>query len=59
MAKLWSAASVKCFGGGVDAGRFLCQVERLVGEYRRPTVSTFVARGQAVHQLADGARPDP
>jgi type IV secretory pathway TraG/TraD family ATPase VirD4 len=47
MAKLWSAANVKLFGGGVDEEPFLKQLETLIGDYNRITASpTFQHGGQ-------------
>ena len=42
MEKLWSAANVKIYGGGVDDDRFLRRLSDLIGTYERieSTVST-------------------
>ena len=45
MAKLWSAANVKLFGGGVDEEPFLAQLEKLIGDYNRMTASPTVQHG--------------
>lgn len=45
MRTLWSAATVKVYGGGVAEADFLEDLSRLVGEWDRPTVSTSSARG--------------
>ncbi|MGO9957828.1 MAG: type IV secretory system conjugative DNA transfer family protein, partial [Solirubrobacteraceae bacterium] len=37
--KLWTAANVKCYGGGSDEDQYLAKLERLVGDYDRLTVS--------------------
>jgi type IV secretory pathway TraG/TraD family ATPase VirD4 len=42
MAKLWSAANLKVFGGGVDEEPFLAQLEKLIGDYNRPTTSPTI-----------------
>ena len=42
MAKLWSAANVKVFGGGVDEEPFLAQLEKLIGDYNRVSASQTV-----------------
>jgi type IV secretory pathway TraG/TraD family ATPase VirD4 len=47
MAKLWSAANVKVFGGGVDEEPFLAQLEKLIGDYNRLTTSPTVQHGGA------------
>ena len=47
MAKLWSAANIKLFGGGVDEEPFLAQLEKLIGDYNRMTASPgFQHNGQ-------------
>lgn len=45
MAKLWSAANVKLFGGNVDEEPFLAQLDKLIGDYNRTTASPGVQRG--------------
>jgi type IV secretory pathway TraG/TraD family ATPase VirD4 len=45
MAKLWSAANLKLFGGGVDEEPFLAQLEKLIGDYNRMTASPGVQHG--------------
>ena len=53
MRKLWSAANVKVYGGGVGEGAFLDELSRLVGDYDRLASSTSSGRGQRTvsHQL--------
>ncbi len=46
MKKLWSAANVKVYGGGVSEAAFLEDVSRLVGDYDRLSTSVSDARGQ-------------
>ncbi|SCX60445.1 Type IV secretory pathway, VirD4 component, TraG/TraD family ATPase [Klenkia marina] len=45
MRKLWSASTVRVYGGGVAETDFLRELSTLVGQYRRPTVSTSTAKG--------------
>lgn len=46
MEKLWSAANVKIYGGGVDDDRFLRRISDLIGTYERVSHSESVGRGQ-------------
>ncbi|MDO5645937.1 MAG: TraM recognition domain-containing protein [Dermabacter sp.] len=46
MKKLWSAANVKVYGGGVSEAAFLEDLSRLVGDYDRLSSSTSSSRGQ-------------
>ncbi|GAA4421400.1 hypothetical protein GCM10023169_14300 [Georgenia halophila] len=45
MKKLWSAANIKCYGGGVSEDAFLEDLSRMVGEYDRESSSLSVGRG--------------
>lgn len=45
MKKLWSAANVKVYGGGVSEGTFLEDLSRMVGDYDRLSSSTSHGRG--------------
>lgn len=45
MRKLWSASTVRVYGGGVAETDFLRELSTLVGQYQRPTVSTSTAKG--------------
>ncbi|MGL5859365.1 MAG: type IV secretory system conjugative DNA transfer family protein, partial [Angustibacter sp.] len=45
MRKLWSAANVKVYGGGVSEAGFLEDLSRLLGSYDRPTASVSTGRG--------------
>ncbi|WP_345215523.1 TraM recognition domain-containing protein [Georgenia halophila] len=45
MKKLWSAANIKCYGGGVSEAAFLEDLSRMVGEYDRESSSLSVGRG--------------
>lgn len=46
MRKLWSAANVKVYGGGVAEHGFLDDLSRLIGDYDRIASSTSSGRGQ-------------
>lgn len=46
MKKLWSAANVKVYGGGVSEASFLEDVSRIVGDYDRLSTSSSSGRGQ-------------
>lgn len=46
MEKLWSAANVKIYGGGVDDDRFLRRLSDLIGTYEQVMHSETVGRGQ-------------
>ena len=45
MRKLWSAANVKVYGGGVSETEFLGELSQLVGDYEMDTVSTSYGKG--------------
>jgi type IV secretory pathway TraG/TraD family ATPase VirD4 len=45
MRKLWSAANVKVYGGGVSEVEFLDEIGRLIGEYQHPEASVTFTRG--------------
>ena len=46
MKKLWSAANIKVYGGGVSEGAFLEDLSRMIGDYDRQASSVSNARGQ-------------
>lgn len=46
MKKLWSAANVKVYGGGVSEATFLEDLSRMIGDYDRISSSTSYGRGQ-------------
>lgn len=48
MRKLWSAATIKVYGGGVSETEFLKAVSDLVGEYWTTHVSTSYGKGTGV-----------
>ncbi|MBS0592017.1 MAG: TraM recognition domain-containing protein [Proteobacteria bacterium] len=45
MRKLWSASTVKVYGGGVSEVEFLSDLAQLIGDYERPTTSSSHAKG--------------
>jgi len=45
MRKLWSAANLKAYGGGVSETEFLADLVQLIGQYRAPTVSASTGKG--------------
>lgn len=46
MKKLWSAANIKVYGGGVAEAQFLEDLSRIVGDYDRLSSSASVTKGQ-------------
>lgn len=46
MKKLWSAANIKIYGGGVSEAQFLEDLSKLVGDYDRLSSSTSSSKGQ-------------
>ncbi len=45
MKKLWSAANVKVYGGGVGEAAFLEDLSKIIGDYDRLSASTSYSRG--------------
>src|SRR5204863_6344185 len=45
MRKLWSAATIKLYGGGVSEVDFLHDLSQLIGEFDPPTTSISHAKG--------------
>lgn len=45
MKKLWSAANIKVYGGGVSEAAFLEDLSRMIGDYDRLSSSTSYGRG--------------
>ncbi len=45
MKKLWSAANIKVYGGGVSEAAFLEDLSRMIGDYDRLSSSTSSGRG--------------
>lgn len=52
MRKLWSAANVKVYGGGVAEAEFLGELSQLIGDYDLETRSTSHGRGGRSTQYA-------
>lgn len=46
MKKLWSAANIKVYGGGVAEDDFLESLSKMIGDYDRMATSTSYSRGQ-------------
>lgn len=57
MEKLWSAANVKIYGGGVDDTTFLTRVSDLVGSYDHVTTSRSTGRGGSSRSTQTAERP--
>ncbi len=68
MRKLWSAANIKVYGGGVSETQFLQELSQLIGDYDREAISASISRdgrstsrqltNQATMDIADlGALP--
>ncbi|WP_104134096.1 type IV secretory system conjugative DNA transfer family protein [Cryobacterium sp. Y62] len=53
MRKLWSAANIAVYGGGVKEPEFLNELSQMIGDYDKHTTSTNVGRGNrsASHQV--------
>ena len=45
MRKLWSAANIRVYGGGVAEADFLTELSTLAGTWERPTISTSTTKG--------------
>lgn len=57
MEKLWSAANMKIYGGGVDDDRFLRRVSDLIGPYDRMMSSRSSGRGGSSRSTQTQERP--
>jgi type IV secretory pathway TraG/TraD family ATPase VirD4 len=55
MPKLWSAANVRVYGGGVSDPKFLGDLVQLIGEYEPTTYSTTVQSGRGQHSHSTSA----
>lgn len=55
MPKLWSAANIRVYGGGVSDPKFLSDLVQLIGEYEPTTYSTTVQSGRGQHSRSTSA----
>jgi type IV secretory pathway TraG/TraD family ATPase VirD4 len=55
MEKLWNAANIKIYGGGVDDDRFLRRLSDLIGPYERIQRSESITRGSGRQRSASVA----
>lgn len=55
MPKLWSAANVRVYGGGVSDTKFLGDLVQFIGEYEPTTYSTTVQSGKGQHSRSTNA----
>ncbi len=46
MKKLWSAANIKCYGGGVDESDFLEHLSKVIGDFDKTSRSVSTGKGQ-------------
>jgi type IV secretory pathway TraG/TraD family ATPase VirD4 len=60
IAKLWSSANIRVYGGGVSDAKFLGDLVQFIGEYAPTTWSTTVqsGRGQHSHSTSSQTRPE-
>lgn len=56
MRKLWSAATVKVYGGGVTERDFLTELSELVGDYDLPQTSTSTSPGKTGRSTSVSSR---
>lgn len=54
MTKMWSAGTVRVYGGGVAEDRFLAEMSRLIGNYRYRQTSTSMSRGHRTTSRSEG-----
>ena len=59
MRKLWSASTIKLYGGGVAEVEFLQDLSQLVGEFERPTTSLSHGRNGRSATYGDPAPAHP
>jgi len=59
MRKLWSAATIKLYGGGVSEVDFLADLSQLIGEFTQHTTSVSHAKGGRTNTHAHPARAHP
>lgn len=58
MRKLWSAANIKVYGGGVSETEFLNELSQLIGDYVYSTVSVSRNRNSGSSRSIDSDRKD-
>ncbi|MGK5557794.1 type IV secretory system conjugative DNA transfer family protein [Actinomadura kijaniata] len=59
IAKLWSAANIRVYGGGVSDSKFLGDLVAYVGEFEPVTYSTTVQSGRGAHSRSTSASTRP
>lgn len=55
IAKLWSSANIRVYGGGVSDSKFLGDLVQFIGEYEPTTYSTTVQSGRGQHSRSTSA----
>ncbi|WP_205647928.1 type IV secretory system conjugative DNA transfer family protein [Actinomadura rubteroloni] len=55
IAKLWSSANIRVYGGGVSDSKFLGDLVQFIGEYEPVTYSTTVQSGRGQHSHSTSA----
>lgn len=58
MRKLWSAANIKVYGGGVSEAQFLSELSQLIGDYTYTNVSRSYSRQHGASSSVDVDRKD-
>ena len=58
MRKLWSAANVKVYGGGVSEAQFLSELSQLIGDYTYTNISRSYSRQHGYSSNVDRDRKD-
>ncbi len=59
MGKLWSAANIRVYGGGVSDPKYLGDLVQLIGQYYPTSYSTNVQRGGGQHSRSTTASVSP
>jgi len=59
MGKLWSAANIRLYGGGVSDAKYLGDLVQLIGQYYPTSYSTNVQRGGGQHSRSTTASVSP
>ena len=55
MAKLWSSANIRVYGGGVSDAKYLGDLTQFIGEYEPTTYSTTIQSGRGHHSHSTNA----